>query len=190
MDYKTLTLITIATIIVGCNKAVFDPLLPTSPTAKINDATPSLKYSKLQVSSPNMADGVNPANVTIILKTENNEPIVGYKISIKVSGSQNTIVPCTETNEDGKSVCWIYSSKAEEKEVRTVGAIELVEDTTFLPPAPIRSTFAIVSSGSFITMPTGQRIISASGIMESNIRLADSNGVIRVKTSILSSITE
>lgn len=176
-------------LIVSCDKAKFDSILPKAPGTKPASLLPSLRTSSMRISSPNVADGVNPATVTISLRTENDQPIVGAELQLTVSGSDNVIVPCTTSNDEGKIQCWLYSSKAEEKIVRTIGAIELSQNVTFLPTPPIRSTFAIVSSGSFVTMPTGQRVITTLGT-ETNPRLSDSNGVVRVKTSILSSITE
>ncbi|MBL7544384.1 MAG: hypothetical protein JNL11_11255 [Bdellovibrionaceae bacterium] len=180
----------IAAFTVGCGKSEFDPLLKTIPSLKPENNGPSLKTSSMDISSPNVADGINPAIVTLHLKTEDDKPVTGLQMGLQVSGSGNIIVPCTPSDNLGQSECQIYSFKAEIKKVSTVGTITMKEETIFQRPPVSKSTFGIVSSGHFETHSSGINIVSMSGITESDTRLYDSSGALRVKTSIFNSIIE
>ncbi len=138
----------------------------------------------MTVSHPNVADGITPADVTLEIKSEKNEPIEGLSMELQATGTQNVMVPCTKTNASGISRCKLYSTKAEWKTVMTMGVIQLSKATEFIVPSPSRSSSAFVSSGNAQNLPSGHKIITSSGIMETPAIGKDVASKVRVHSSI------
>ncbi len=166
---------------IGCSKASFNPSRPG--TVASGDASELM--SKIEVTDNNIADGTTPAEVTLIVMSQSGAPVVGAEMSISVTGYENVIIPCTKTNELGRSRCKIYSTRSERKRITARGGITLSTDTWFHAPNPTRSSFAIVSSGSSEILPSGHLMITTGGVVESPSMQTDTNGAVRAHTSIL-----
>lgn len=178
---KQLTLITAGLALTACGNASFDPYVGGIEVA-------SSAMSSIAVSQNNIADGITPANVTVQLKTASGSAVANANLNLWVSGSNNVIVPCGKTDEKGMARCRFYTTTAESKTVRASGDVTLWADTNFMAPKPSRSAVAIVSSGAVITLPSGHKIISTTGISETPARQRDSYQVVRLHSSIHGSI--
>lgn len=177
------TLTSMCLLISACGRSSFNPEMPGT----LSD-DPSEVMSTLTVTDDNVADGMTPANVTLKVLTGKGHPVVGVRMELAVTGSENVIVPCTTTDENGTATCKIYSTKAEEKKISASGKFVLWGDTTFKAPQPMRSAFAFVSSGDVAVLPSRHKIIATSGISETNTVLKDGQGTMRIQSSVLSSI--
>lgn len=167
-------------LLIGCGRSSFLNGQPAAP----KNTTPSLKVSDVQISQGNVADGVTPAEVTVTLKNDQGEPIVGAPMTLTVSGSDNVVVPCTNTDVHGIARCRVYSTKAETKTFTFNGSMFAVKDVDFFTQRPQRAAFSFVGSAAVDQLPSGHKIISSSGLVEGPVTMRDSNGVIRVYTSI------
>lgn len=173
--------------LMACHNSAFDSAM--SVVEPIMDPhMPSAEKTEISISDDNFADGVTPALVQVKLKSGMGAPVVGANIGIEVSGTNNVVVPCTSSDQQGLSKCWVYTTKAEIKRIRITGAINKTADLSFQPPLPLRNNFAFVSAATDQKLPSGHRIISTAGIVEAPTRLKDVNGVVRVRTSVLGSI--
>jgi hypothetical protein len=171
--------------LLSCTNSSFDAFM--LPTPEVTDA-PSTEASDIEISGDNIADGITPARVTLTLRTAKRLPIVGMTPAIAVSGTQNIVVPCTTSDANGTSHCWLYTTRAELKTISIVGVVSMSKEVSFTQPVPLKSNFAFVSSASDVTAVSGHRIISTSGIIESDFVQKDSTGKIRLRSSVLSSV--
>jgi Bacterial Ig-like domain (group 1) len=171
-------------LLAGCGRSSFLNGQPLAP----KNLTPSLKVSNVQISPYNVADGISAAEVTITLKNDQGDPIQGATTQLSVSGGDNVIVPCTASDANGISRCRVYSTRAEIKTFSFAGALLAAKDVEFLATRPQRAAFSFVGSASVQTLPGGQKIISSSGLVEGPITMKDSNGVVRVYTSLYGAI--
>ena len=166
--------------IAACGRSSFLNGQPTAPRS----TTPSQKVSNVQISQNNVADGVTAAEVTVTLKNDQGEPIVNAPMILTVSGSDNVVVPCTNTDANGISRCRVYSTRAETKTFTFTGSMSIVKDVDFFTTRPQRAAFSFVGSAAVDVLPSGHKIISSSGLVEGPVTMRDSNGVVRVYTSI------
>jgi len=171
--------------LLSCTNSSFDAYL--QPALDVVDA-PSSEASEIEISDDSVADGVTPALVTLTLRTAKRIPVVGMTPAIAVTGTQNIVVPCTASDADGRSRCWVYSTRAELKWVSIVGPISMTKEVTFARSAPLKSNFAFVSSASDARAVSGHRVISTSGISESDTVQKDAGGKVRLRSSVLSSV--
>lgn len=109
-------------LLLGCKKN-----LANTPSA-------SAAMSTLVVTSDNVADGLTPAQVTLLIRTASGEPVQGARMALLVSGSQNVVIPCGLTDHRGFSQCRIFSTKAEQKTIVAKGIIDLKAQTIFAAP--------------------------------------------------------
>lgn len=167
--------------LVACSQSSFDAEMANSPLEDV----PSAAMSKVIISSPNVADGMSPAEVRLLLRNARGAAIRGLKLKLRVSGSENVVVPCSESDHNGNSSCKIYSTLAEAKVVSLDGFSELKAPAVFDKVKPFRSSVGITSSGSTERLTTGHRITSASGIATSPIAQRDNASNIRLQSSIL-----
>ena len=98
LTINILMILSLGGMLIGCEKAQFSPLMASIPdanfvpTPSIDD--PSNNTSWMLVSHPNTANGVNPAIVTLTLKTESGAPILGAVMMLEVSGQDNVVQAC------------------------------------------------------------------------------------------------
>lgn len=168
MKNKTLLHLSLIVGLTGCGK--MDVRLESSHKPSIDLTLPSLTNSQITVSSNNIADGVTPAVVTLLIRNSQNEPLPGLEMSLNVSGQNNTIIPCTATNSSGTANCWVYSNTSELKVVNAEGTITLSTSTMFHPAPPRNNVAGIVSSGSREKNGSQMKVISSSGVTESPAR--------------------
>lgn len=171
---------------VGCNKSGFDAAeelkakLPIGPSLE----TPSAEKSVITVSSPLVADGVTPAEITIEIKNWYGTVLPGITVNLTVTGSANTVVPCTPSNSSGISRCKIYTTKSETKLVSIWGPMTLSKSLFFDVHQIQQNVFDVVSSSGDETHMTGYRVVSNAGITETAAVVRDSSGARRVHSSI------
>lgn len=185
-----LVVVAMASVQVACSRSSFDAGMATEPKTAVPDST-SISGSKstISVSTDQVADGSSPAEVTLTLRTYGNEPVVGVQMGLEVSGSNNVIIPCSTSDDQGQSRCRIYSTTAETKTVKAVGEITLQANTRFTEAMASSSAFQIVSSsGDDEVQPSGPRLVATAGIVESDAQLRDQFGNVRVYSSILGSV--
>lgn len=178
--FKIVVLVLNIFLLIGCERSAFEAVL------LLGDMTvPSAAHSTMTVSDLNYADGVTPAKIEIRLKNKKAIPLAGVSPHVSISGTGNVLTPCTVTDAEGKSVCWLYSTNAETKNVLMV-TLDMSEDLTFQAVSGLRGRGAIVSSGQS-TRQAGRRITSISGGWHSSFQLNDSANVNdkRGETSIL-----
>ena len=180
--FKKLAVLAMTVSTVACSRSSFDNGIPKAGNV------PSQLKSSMSISTPNYADGSSPAEVTINVMNADGDPVWGVKLRLESTGVDNTIVPCTTSDENGISRCRIYTTRAEWKDLRALGPIELEGGTVFQPIRPQMNSLAVVTSGESVVLPGGQRVISTSGIVEHDVQLADAGGIRRVRTGILGAI--
>lgn len=135
---KILLLTILGLSLTACGSSDF--FAPSNEPLHIGRAEPSLESSWMKVSWPNLADGLHPAVVTIVLKSKQGQPIIGASFSLAVSGSGNQVHPCTTTDVMGQSICKVYSTQAEGKRFKISGPIDLEEQSAFLSPDDSQTT--------------------------------------------------
>jgi hypothetical protein len=165
----------------GCSQSSFDATMSRSA----DEMTPSAEMSKIIVSSPNVADGMSPADVRLELRNAKGKPIPHLKTNIQVSGSENVIVPCSESDDNGNSSCKLYSTWAEEKSISLSGMSEIKAQTMFHKVSPFKSSLAITATGSQERLTTGHRIISSGGQVASPLAQKDSSGTVRMYSTVI-----
>jgi hypothetical protein len=124
----------------GCH-----PALNKSTSSDSNDVVTGL-IGHISVSSPNVADGLTPALVTIRIQSFIGSKISGLKLKLMVIGEENTIVPCSPSDDRGFSTCKVYSTRSEQKIFKVFGPINLSKSVMFQPVRPYRSLIGITSS--------------------------------------------
>jgi hypothetical protein len=141
------------------------------------DSDASDALSSIAVSYPNIADGMTATEVSVTLKSINNQPMVNKRVEIWVTGNDNVIVPCTMTNTIGVAKCRVYSTLAEIKKISLVyPPIPLAQDVTF-EPMQITTHFGdIVSSSSLELVAYSSGHISNSGVIHDPAILQDAHG--------------
>lgn len=177
-------ILTSALILTACDKAAFDPGTPRTPAGNV----PSAIYSKLRVSSPNWANGMTAADITIELVNDDGKPVVGVAVSLSVSGEENVVTPCPVSDSRGLIRCRLYSTRAEWKNILVKGGITLTKQTEFLGVAPFKSSFAVVSAGASARLPAGHKFVTSAGNLVTNQELRDAHGDLRAHATILGQI--
>jgi len=171
---------------VGCGKAYLN-IAKDSSGGNVDKTLPSLLNSHITVSEDNIADGVTPGWVTLHIYNGESKALQGLVFEIAVGGQNNTVIPCTATDHDGVARCKIYSTKAENKNVKVWNKIILSGEIEFSPINSKRSA-GIVSSGNIDLQSGKVRAISSSGIIETPAQLYDSAGKLRAHTSLQHSL--
>lgn len=173
-----------ALLLQACDKAAFDPGTPRMPAGNV----PSHVHSKLLVSSPNWANGMSAAEITLELKNDDGNPVVGVSVNLSASGSENVLTTCPPSDRRGFIRCRLYSTRAEWKKIVVSGGISFEHTTEFLPIAPFKSSFAVVSAGSYTRLPSGHRFLTSLGNAYGPHDLRDAGGKLRAQTTILGQI--
>ncbi|KYG65533.1 hypothetical protein AZI86_00185 [Bdellovibrio bacteriovorus] len=181
-----MTLVTLS--ILGCSNSSFDAFIAPEVPETINAEAPSADMTEINISNDNVADGITPALVNLRIRSATGNPVEGVTMGISVSGPDNVVVPCTTSNKQGQSRCMIYTTRAGLKSLKLTGAFSLVSSVMFIAPKPLRSNFAFVSTAVDMRLPSGRRVIATSGITESDFIQKDSQGTLRLRSSVLSSI--
>lgn len=178
---KKLVMATILVIGSGCTPSYFSV---QEYTEKYLEADPNM--SSISISSPNIADGNSDTIITVNLMSNANEPIKDAAIELRVTGSMNVLSACTKTNSQGDSTCRVKSFVAETKNVFVTSPVSLRSWFVMKAPHIGNSLFGFVASGEIQRAVTGHKIISTSGIVESNVIQKDSFSMIRLRSSHLS----
>lgn len=173
----------IAMLAVACNRAEFLPRVEQDFDSRID-----FGKSQIQVTSPVPADGISASTIVLFLLNKDGQPIVGLQPQIMASGTGNIYVPCTISDATGKSTCSLISTVAGDKEVWPVGGQHVAVDIVFTRPPPSKTLFGVVAGGTLQTLPTGHKIVAASGIVETEIQVKDLNGIKRLRSSQLGTI--
>jgi hypothetical protein len=188
MRFRVVLILVLSTAI-SCTNSSFAPFVdPISPPDQAASELPSAEMTEITVTDGNVADGITPAQVSLRIRSANGNPIEGVTMSLWASGSDNVLVPCTASDSLGQSRCLLYTTKAEVKNLKLSGPISLASWVAFAAPKPLRSNFSFVSSAMDMKLPSGRRVISTSGIVEGPFVKKDSQGVIRLRSSVLSSV--
>lgn len=182
--FLTLSLLLSLIGLFGCKRSVFN----AEQRFSTHVSGPSLTWSSMTISPDSIADGITATEVTLIIKNAKGDPLVGISMDLTVSGSQNTIVPCSLSDINGASKCLVYSTVSENKLIQATGSLTFQQMTFFSQPTISKSSFAIVSSGDNVLIPSGHRVISTVGILENPPVMNDSSGVMRAFSSILSTL--
>ncbi|MEN0058045.1 MAG: Ig-like domain-containing protein [Bdellovibrio sp.] len=180
MNRKPLRLISSLFLLLlgACSQSEFLPI-----ASKILSDEPDAARCNMDISTPNIADGITPTMVTLNIRDKRGNPLAGIKLTLNVSGSNNVIVPCSSSNEDGISHCKVLSTTAERKTFRTEGAVELTAQVLFQAPPPTRMLFSVVSSGSVQYTNDGHKIMVSNGVIETPTEMKDNNGAVRLRSS-------
>ena len=165
----------------GCERSSFDY---ASLKKAANDVCAD--FSDITVTSGNYADGVTPAKIEVLLKNYQGEPISNREVHLAISGDNNTLSPCSKTNNLGIAVCWLYTTTAERKRVSMMGMDSVWEYIDFTPIINNRNSGAIVAAGAHYNFVSGNKATVAAGELTSSFQLKDSFNKIRAETSILS----
>lgn len=175
----------LASFQVACGRAEFDGQMRTLPT----DAPHvDVSRSTFKVVGPHLADGLSESWADFTMRDQFGKPIAGLNLELHVGGDGNVVKPCTQTNASGVGSCRFRSSNPGEKNVALVGAVEMNDVVTFAAPKSLGVLFGFVASADDQTLPSGHRIVSASGIVEGPIRVADNNQYKALTSSHLSTI--
>ncbi|WP_413558358.1 Ig-like domain-containing protein [Bdellovibrio sp. HCB209] len=166
----------------GCFNSSFQPSLTTPiPT---NDGT-----SVIEISEGNIADGITPTELSVWIKSAAGIPAEGVLPTISTSATNIVVVPCNVTDSNGLSRCKVYSTSAGKKSFTITSPFSSITlEIDFLRPKALHGSFAVVSGSTYQSVPAGNKVISASGIVESNINQKDNAGIDRLHSSHLSTI--
>lgn len=138
----------------------------------------------MEISSPNIADGITETLVQLKFKSKQGLPVADVSTEFQVSGSGNSLVPCSLSDLVGASVCRVISTTAEMKTITCRwGSHEMSREVEFIRPRPSTMLVSIVSGGSVQTHPQGQKIMATSGIPEAPISMKDAVGNRRLRSS-------
>jgi hypothetical protein len=159
----------------------------TTTTGAENSAV-SVNLSKVTVSSPSFSDGVTPTEVTIQLINELGNPVVGRTVDVQVTGNHNTWVPCSKTNSQGIARCKLYSTAAENKEIRLLTPVSISQSVTFVEPNSTQLLSDIVSATTFEAQTTHQQLIANAGNYHDQIIVNDNYNTAVAEFSLLGSI--
>jgi hypothetical protein len=77
-------------------------------------------HSTIAGTSGIIADGEGASEITIILKDNFQNPVSGVTPTFSVTGSNNILGACSQTNGEGVSTCSFTSTKAESKEIALI----------------------------------------------------------------------
>lgn len=184
-----ITLLIICAVSTACSRAAFDSQKPQNPVPT-ETQTPSSETSRIRASSPSWADGATATEVILEIRDKSGNAISGVVMALSVTGSGNVASPCSATDQNGMSSCRVFSTVPELKTIEAKGTIRLVTQSEFrrLPNSP--STFGVVSAGEIAELPSGHRIISSVGIVETPYELKDSNGIVRLRSSLQRAFVE
>lgn len=192
MSHQALVSLMLVTLVamslLGCSNSSFDAFLEPDPPETINAELPSPEMTEIEISNDNVADGITPALVNLRIRSANGNPVEGVTMEISVSGSDNVVVPCTASDKKGQSRCMVYTTQAGLKSLKLTGVFSMTSSVMFMAPKPLRSNFAFVSTAVDMRLPSGRRVIATSGITESDFIQKDVHGMVRLRSSVLSSI--
>ena len=143
----------------------------TSGTAAVRPVSPDRSSVEVDRASGVVADGVDPAFITITVRGTNGAPLEGRRIELEITGQQNVLdVPDEFTDEDGVVEATLASLTAETKELSVFVDEERVE----LDDHPTIEFVPVVAlSASEPELQPTQRLASA----EPSARRSESRGV-------------
>jgi hypothetical protein len=173
--------------IAACSNSSFVPVIQPIGDHEVSEV-PSPEMTEISVTNDNVADGITPAQVNLRIRSAKGNPIQGITMSLWASGVENVLVPCTPSDQLGQSRCLLYTTRAEVKNLKLTGPMSMTSTVAFIAPRPLRSNFSFVSSAVDVRIPSGRRVIATSGIVEGPFVKKDNNGVIRLRSSVLSSV--
>lgn len=157
---RVLLILTIGSQVLGCSISAFKSEYAVSAEETL---TPSEIMSSIEISTPNIADGITASEIKLVLRSAAGTPVVGEEMTLSMNGLQNVLVPCSKSDKNGLSTCRVYSTHAELKRVIVKGKVTLWKDVTFNSVSPYKRAVGIVSGTTSGTLVGGQKIIAASG---------------------------
>lgn len=166
----------------ACFNSSFTPSLPVS--APITEGT-----SVVEISDGNIADGITPTELSVWIKDSAGYPAEGVLPTISTDANDIVLIPCNTTDANGLSRCKIYTTSAGRKSFIISSPFRTMTlDINFLAPKPLHGSFGVVTGSTIQKIPAGNKVISASGIIESSINQKDTAGRDRLHSSHLSTI--
>lgn len=146
---------------------------------------PDISLSQITISSPNIADGVTPTEIKLHLMNAKGKAVVGLKPLLTASGHHNVIVPCTVSDDQGYSVCKLYSSSAEHKSVKLWAGFEKTWDLEFFEPVISQFYGEIVASSIKTELNSGDMAMLSSGHITDLPDIQDSTHNSLLQTSLI-----
>lgn len=184
--FKKVLSIGIATAtLTGCTPSEFVPPMALSSVSEV-DAV----MSTMTIDAPNIADGISVTNITLNLRDKKGQGMPGLTMTLTVSGSNNTIIPCTVSNASGRSECQIMTTTSEMKHIQVVGMPGMTASVWFSKPSPTMTLFSLVSAGAQQTAPSGHKFLVTTGNFLTPPILKDASGVPRTGTTHLSTMID
>lgn len=134
------------------------------------DAKVDSSVSTISGSGDTPADGTTVLTVTLTLLDSASAPVAGVTPQISVSGSGNTISPCSVSDVDGISTCAVTSVRAETKSVGISFPINKVGfDVNFTAGAATRLCFVSPPTGAVAGVAFTQQPVVAIGDANCNV---------------------
>lgn len=84
----------------------------------------SADHSSITGEDGTVADGIDSAEITIELRDDRDDPVVGERPEFEASGEPNSYESCPETDSDGISVCAMSSTAAGSKTLEITEPVE------------------------------------------------------------------
>lgn len=130
----------VSTCTLSSTRAEVKTLFIVSPVLKPDGAViftagaVSAATSTISGSTPNLADGIDTATVTITLLDAFSNPISGTTPTFSSTGSNNTLNACSASNTSGVSTCTMSSITAEEKTLTLANPVVVTGNTIDFNP--------------------------------------------------------
>ena len=147
-----LQLIVVMAMIHSCGpKDYVKSIKVSAPGAAILSPTLTAGNSTITGTTNIPANGVASSTISIVLKNNLDQPIVGIVPTFTASGSNNIYSPCTASNNTGLSTCTLKSTTAETKSLTLSIASPATTitggDVTFVSPEPSSANSTITGTG-------------------------------------------
>lgn len=114
--------------------SIATPVTKLGGNVTFNAGPVSATTSTIAGTSPNLADGVDFADITVTLLDAFNNPIVATVPTFSATGTLNTPTACTSSNASGVSTCTLRSTKAEGKTIALVTPVAKAGSTLDFNP--------------------------------------------------------
>lgn len=156
--FSSILLISSLLILGACGAKQEQPSV-TGIDAKVDSANTTLVGS-----GDTPADGTSALTVTITLLDAAGQPVASVTPQISVSGSSNTISPCSVSDAAGVSTCTVTSVRAETKSVAlSFPFVKAGFDVNFTAGAATRLCFATQPSGAVAGLAFAQQPVVRVG---------------------------
>lgn len=113
---------------------IVSPVLKPDGTVTFTAGAVSAATSTISGSTPNLADGIDTATVTITLLDAFNNPIAGTTPTYSSTGSTNTLNACSVSDASGISTCTMSSTTAEGKTLSLATPVVVAGNTIDFNP--------------------------------------------------------